>query len=361
MKSTDLRPIEQAKIKCAKKLFNEISTDDVVFDKVDSYQNLLDIYGECITITGGNGENFMDNSDHSQPILNQNIIASAHINFLFGAGVNGKAFQQLDEFDKTKNKIKELGGTIEKGIESGIDEIEDEGKRSEIKETFIEEFKEFYKEAITENTWNESTSLINLRLLLAKTYSIVHETQNRNPSMKQINIFTLNYDDIVERSLSYLGHFYNAISASNTATKAAMMNVIGYDYTSKKFIPSFMVSKLHGDIDKPIIPGKTKYRDMLNEDYFEIAFNMKSQLCRMNSILIVIGYSGKDNHINKILQDCINSGLTLYWYKYKENDEVPFKDSQVIIRDQDDYKNNQDTTKNCYEDLKKAWAEKSEE
>lgn len=41
MESMDLRPIEQAKIKCAKTLFNEISTDDVVYGQVDSYQNLL--------------------------------------------------------------------------------------------------------------------------------------------------------------------------------------------------------------------------------------------------------------------------------------------------------------------------------
>jgi type III restriction enzyme len=43
MESLDLRPIEQAKIKCAKKLFNEISTDDIVYDQVDSYQNLLSL------------------------------------------------------------------------------------------------------------------------------------------------------------------------------------------------------------------------------------------------------------------------------------------------------------------------------
>ena len=43
MESMDLRPIEQAKIKCARKLFNEISTDDVVYDQVDSYQNLLSV------------------------------------------------------------------------------------------------------------------------------------------------------------------------------------------------------------------------------------------------------------------------------------------------------------------------------
>ena len=41
MDSMDLRPIEQAKIKCAKRLFNEISTEDVVYGQVDSYQNLL--------------------------------------------------------------------------------------------------------------------------------------------------------------------------------------------------------------------------------------------------------------------------------------------------------------------------------
>lgn len=41
MESMDLRPIKQAKIKCAKTLFNEISTDDVVYGQVDSYQNLL--------------------------------------------------------------------------------------------------------------------------------------------------------------------------------------------------------------------------------------------------------------------------------------------------------------------------------
>ncbi|OBZ32108.1 restriction endonuclease subunit R [Megasphaera sp. DISK 18] len=43
MDSMDLRPIEQAKIACAKKLFNEISTDEVVYEQVDTYQNLLNI------------------------------------------------------------------------------------------------------------------------------------------------------------------------------------------------------------------------------------------------------------------------------------------------------------------------------
>ena len=43
MESLELRPIEQAKISCAKKLFNEMSTSNVVYHDVDSYQSLLNI------------------------------------------------------------------------------------------------------------------------------------------------------------------------------------------------------------------------------------------------------------------------------------------------------------------------------
>ena len=43
LESLELRPIEQAKISCAKKLFNEMSTSSVKYHDVDSYQSLLNI------------------------------------------------------------------------------------------------------------------------------------------------------------------------------------------------------------------------------------------------------------------------------------------------------------------------------
>lgn len=43
MESLNLRSIEQAKISCAKKLFNEISTSNEKYHDVDSYQSLLNI------------------------------------------------------------------------------------------------------------------------------------------------------------------------------------------------------------------------------------------------------------------------------------------------------------------------------
>lgn len=45
MESMDIRPIEKAKIACAKKLFNEISTSNVKYHEVDSYQTMLDVIG----------------------------------------------------------------------------------------------------------------------------------------------------------------------------------------------------------------------------------------------------------------------------------------------------------------------------
>lgn len=43
MESLNLRPIEQAKISCAKKLFSSISSGNVVYHDVDSYQSLLNV------------------------------------------------------------------------------------------------------------------------------------------------------------------------------------------------------------------------------------------------------------------------------------------------------------------------------
>ncbi|OKZ76224.1 MAG: hypothetical protein BHV87_03770 [Clostridiales bacterium 36_14] len=283
-----------------------------------------------------------------------NILSSSHINFLFGAGVNGKAFPQLKSFTDTLSKIEELGGNIESGLESGIDSLSSSAHKKIVKDVFIKEFME--ADAKMNEKFGKDMSLINLEKMLRKTYLLVNESQNRNPSMKQINIFTLNYDQIVEKTFSGLGYFFSEISASNTTTRAMLLDVIGYNFNVKKYVPTFMVSKLHGDIDNPIIPGKSKYQEMLNEDYFEIAFNMKEKLCRQNSILIVIGYSGRDEHINKILKDCLNAGLTIYWYKFAQMDIVPFEENnQIIVRQQEDYSNPQDTTANCYRDMEQVF------
>lgn len=136
-----------------------------------------------------------------------NILSSSHINFLFGAGVNGKAFPQLKSFTDTLSKIEELGGNIESGLESGIDSLSSSAHKKIVKDVFIKEFME--ADAKMNEKFGKDMSLINLEKMLRKTYLLVNESQNRNPSMKQINIFTLNYDQIVEKTLSGLGYFFS--------------------------------------------------------------------------------------------------------------------------------------------------------
>lgn len=57
--------------------------------------------------------------------------------------------------------------------------------------------------------------------------------------------------------------------------------------------------------------------------------------------------------------DCLNAGLTIYWYKYAKDDCIPFRDkTNIIIREQDDYDKKKDTTYVCYQDMERIWAEK---
>ena len=158
--------------------------------------------------------------------IEKNILASAHINFLFGAGVNGRALPQLKDFKKTEKVLKEKGCNTAGGLEAAIDTISSEDDRNEIKRIFIDEFLEFHNKATDEKSFSGNFSIKNIKNMLRKTYSIVHDAQNRNPSMKQVNIYTLNYDSIIEKALTQLGYLYNEISASNTATKASLLNVI---------------------------------------------------------------------------------------------------------------------------------------
>lgn len=300
----------------------------------------------------------MPKTDSTTQPFTRSIISSAYINFLFGAGVNGTALPQLNDFPKTLAQIKTYGGDCSHGLEAGIDSIEDAHKRDKVKQAFIQEFRGFHSKVLF-----DSEPIHHIEQMLRITYQYVKASQNRNPGMKQINLYTLNYDEIMEHVLSSLGYLYHCVSSSNTDRMSSLMNVIGYDYNTKKYVPSFMISKLHGGLDNPVIPGKSKYHEVLTKEYFEIAFNMKQHLLRPNSVLFVIGYSGGDDHINEILRDCTNTGLTVYWYRYKNTDDLPeeFDSESITIIDQPNPDDPQDSTLTYYQNVLQAWEEKSDE
>lgn len=252
------------------------------------------------------------------------ILASANINFLFGSGVNGRAFPQLAGFQETNKflEAKYIGDSD--SFEEKLNSL-DETDRSKAKELFVKEFN------IAENNIDMKHSDINdVEDLIENTYRLVETTENRQDSSYKVNIFTLNYDDIVETVLQNKSYVNNVLSA-DSFKKTNFFDVVGYNFKYNKKIPTFITAKLHGSVyrgvlaqDAIIYPGNKKYETALASKFFEIMFLMKEELIKQNAVLIVIGYSGNDEHLNEIISDAIESSLTVIWFKYDNNkDKIP--------------------------------------
>lgn len=288
--------------------------------------------------------------------LDSKIISSSHISFLFGAGINGKAFPQLNGFVKTISRIEELLKRPCDSLESDINELNKNEQKS-VYSTFRKEFSEHNK-----SINRDHTDIKDIEYMFSILNRLIVDSENRTVSMKQINVYTFNYDDIVDESLKKVGLLSNVISSSNIDNHSKFFDLIGFNHLKNRYIPTFLVSKLHGDSNNPILPGSDKYDETLKAKQFEILFKMKSQLSRMNSVLFVIGYAGRDEHINRLLTDCISSGLTIYWFKYVSKDIVPddLSPATTVIDCEKDFPNT-NPSRACGNMLEGLWVDKSEE
>lgn len=283
--------------------------------------------------------------------FDRKIMSSCYINLFFGAGVNGSSFPQLAKFSKT---LQFMGSKMSKNGNKSFEEmfgfLNEENKKI-ARDVFKEEFAEFVSRIDDKNN-----SIVNLKELFKAIYKLVSISENRIDAMKQINIYTVNYDFITENAIKNLGYLCNYVSASNLKIHDNFFNIVGHDYLMNKKIPTFLVSKIHGDITNPVLPGIDKYNSVLAPNKFEIVFKMKEKLSRDNSILIVIGYSGKDEHINRIFKDCVESGLTIYWFKYMKDDYIPedIKNKVLAIENEE---NGDDTTLLCSKMINALWEE----
>lgn len=286
--------------------------------------------------------------------LDVKILSSSHLNFLFGSGVNGKAFPQFDGFTRTLKSLKDVGAKSE-NLEQALNEIENKDERKKILVTFKEELKEKNDEI----EWN-NPSIANIKNMFSSINQIIENSENRTNSMKQVNVYTLNYDSIVETAIEEMGLITNHLSSTNIETFDSLFNIVAYDYALKKFIPTYLISQLHGDLKNPILPGVNKYDDILQAKKFELLFKMKEHLSRRCSVLFVIGYSGHDKHINNILKDCIKAGLTIYWINFESNSDIPsdLTNEDVFVIEGD---GTNDSTAELNRRLKESWEQLSEE
>lgn len=156
----------------------------------------------------------------------------------------------------------------------------------------------------------------------------------RKNRQSPINVFTTNYDMYNEKALDSLGFFYNN---GFTGTYERRFNPISYNYTYVENMDLnkdvwgrisnfYNLFKIHGSInwvndngkviEKPITstdeekimiyPTPLKDRTTLMTPYSDLLRNMQQSLMKNNSILITMGYSFSDDHINRIILNMLS-------------------------------------------------------
>lgn len=269
-----------------------------------------------------------ENNEEKTVALLHKILGSCNVNFLFGAGVNGRAFPFFAQFEETIAKMNELG-LLGRNIENALQACSDENKQQTVLNAFIDEFNGNKYEL-------EHPSLMNLRSLLSATHRAVGMAENGHPESKRINVFTLNYDRIVEELLETSGYFNYTLKRE---TKAFLpFNVVGYNTETRAFIPTFAIYKLHGSVGADrklspegiVFPGQDKLGSIIS-DFYETLFAMKGELLRKNAALVVIGYSWSDEHINDVIDSAIDNGLTVVFSQYKEDDTISLKHADKVV------------------------------
>ena len=150
-----------------------------------------------------------------------------------------------------------------------------------------------------------------------------------------INVFTTNYDLYSEKALDLLGFYYNN-GFSGSCIRKFNPNVYNYVYVENMNLNKdiwgrvssfFNLYKIHGSInwvtedgeiiEKPvdnctakrvlIYPTPQKDRTTLMTPYSDLMRLMRQELIKNNSVLVTIGYSFSDEHINRIILNSLSN------------------------------------------------------
>lgn len=190
-------------------------------------------------------------------------------------------------------------------------------------------------------------------------YSKIAQKNRKNP----INIFTTNYDLYSELALDELGFQYNTGFAGTYRRKfsPASYNFMYVENMNLhrdiwQRVPTFFnLIKLHGSIswkksgneifevdhknighDETVMiyPTPLKDRSTLMIPYSDLFRVMENKLLQSNSVLIVLGYSFSDEHINRIIYNSLsvpNFKIIIFGNSEKINNLIECNDNRIIV------------------------------
>ena len=219
-----------------------------------------------------------------------------------------KAFEELEDSEKIKSIIlKARNFLLQKCLNE--ENIKFESGKSSIDLPLIELYKQFYRKLLS-----------------------------RNSTLPRLNIFTTNYDLYSERSMDLLGiHYVNGFTGGiskffNPAIfNYALAEKMDLSQSKWSVIDNFIyLYKIHGsvnwieaegenklfkvkEIQEPTLeqlrdeatimihPTPLKFNASLGSPYSDLFREFQKKLMQNNNILVTIGYSFSDEHINNII------------------------------------------------------------
>lgn len=95
--------------------------------------------------------------------------------------------------------------------------------------------------------------------------------------------------------------YVNNVLSADSYKKTNFFDVIGYNFKYNKKIPTFIIAKLHGSVNRGILaqdaiiyPGNKKYETALGSKFFELMFLMKEELIKQNTANNILPRNSKD-------------------------------------------------------------------
>ncbi|WP_105993955.1 SIR2 family protein [Staphylococcus simulans] len=187
------------------------------------------------------------------------------------------------------------------------------------------------------DTMNEIKDIIKSECTIENVGGEVHLSFLRKLSARKLKynrpkIFTLNYDTLFEQAAS-LGGFIVIDGFSFSSPR--QFNGIYFDYdiisrnthailTDENYVSQVVhIYKPHGSIDweeteeriikndgtsNPLMiyPSTNKYENSYKQPFFEMVSRFQGELRKKNTLLMVIGFSFGDNHIEAMIEEAMN-------------------------------------------------------
>jgi hypothetical protein len=315
--------------------------------------------------------------------LNKYLL-SPNLNFLIGTGCS--LYAGAEPINKGSNEYDEildvLKGKLTGDLQGSIESLKSSTIRIEQKLDKLSKIECYYRDIINNSVMlgdvKECISKIKEKFLKTCILKINYSTDNiephimfikrivsRPPELNKVNIFTLNYDILLEKACEYSEVFCNngftGFHSRYFSPSSFDLNLYLKSTKPKLFSKALNLFKLHGSVswlsteqnplnpygmteiqisssedviferikDCIIYPIQTKKSHSLDLPYSELFRQFIENLHRETSTLIIIGYSFLDEHINDLIANALlrpDFHLVVFSYQLESelNDDQSF-------------------------------------